>query len=243
MFEDEFYDPPYEIADAAEFYPEEDGLFDSSYGGWTPDPILIAGFTLVFGFLLWAILSKLTPLVFQAELSQLNLEAKSLAVQQTNQEPAQALNSSEQENQVNWNGECDVSTLFPKKITRWCSLITQYARKHNLDPDLVAALVWLESGGNEQAYSHSGAVGLMQVMPRDGLAASFMCANGPCFKDRPSSDELRNPEYNIAFGTRYLAGLIHRSGNLRDALRSYGPMDAGYTYSDKVLSIFNRYKL
>ena len=207
-----------------------------------PDPILIAGITLIAGFLLWGLLTRLTPYVFGEELSRLQNESKALTEQNQGQMFNQNSTKTEVTNLNNWDGDCEVSAQYPAKITRWCGLITQYSQKHNLDPDLVAALVWLESGGNELAYSHSGAVGLMQIMPRDGLAATFMCANGPCFRDRPSSDELRDPESNIAFGTKYLAGLLGRSGNIREALKSYGPMDAGYTYSDKVLSIFNRYK-
>jgi len=136
---------------------------------------------------------------------------------------------------------CEVSDLFPKKVLRWCNLISYYARNQNLDPDLVAALVWLESGGNEVAYSRSGAVGLMQVMPKDGLAASFMCINGPCFSDRPSIEELQNPEFNIKYGTRMLARLLNKHGDVREALKSYGPMNVGYYYADKVLGLFNQY--
>jgi len=44
---------------------------------------------------------------------------------------------------------------------------------------LIAAVILQESGGDPSAYSSSGAVGLMQVMPRDGIAAEFMCVNGP----------------------------------------------------------------
>ena len=55
---------------------------------------------------------------------------------------------------------CSVSERFPASIRRWCGLITQYAAKHGLPPNLVAALIWQESGGNPVAYSHSGAVGL-----------------------------------------------------------------------------------
>lgn len=201
-----------------------------------PDVILIAGVTLVMGFLLIGFLSRLTGVFFDLE----------ELPNQRAMDPAEQKEAASQDlqNLKTWSSDdrCAVSSRFPAKVTRWCTLITQYAQKHDLDPDLVAAVVWLESGGNELAYSHSGAVGLMQVMPRDGLAASFRCANGPCFKDRPSSDELRDPEFNIAYGTRFLSGLVRRTGNIRDALRSYGPMDAGYTYADKVLSIFNRYK-
>ena len=136
---------------------------------------------------------------------------------------------------------CSVSQRFPGSIRRWCGLITQYAGHHGLPPDLVAALIWQESGGNPVAYSRSGAVGLMQVMPSDGLAASFQCAAGPCFSSRPSTDRLIDPEFNVSYGTRMLAGLVGRTGNLREALKSYGPMDVGYYYADKVLGIYQRF--
>lgn len=99
-----------------------------------------------------------------------------------------------------------------------------------------------ESGGNPKAYSHSGAVGLMQIMPRDGIAASFMCINGPCFGSRPTIKELEDPEFNIEFGTRMLSGLISKYGNVRDALKFYGPMDVGYNYADKVLAIYENHQ-
>lgn len=136
---------------------------------------------------------------------------------------------------------CQVSVSFPEQILQWCELITRYAEKRGLEPDLVAALIWQESGGKPQAYSSSGAVGLMQIMPSDGLAASFMCVNGPCFSNRPSIKELEDPEFNISYGTKMLAGLHNRTGNLREALKSYGPMNVGYYYADKVLGIYQRY--
>jgi soluble lytic murein transglycosylase-like protein len=137
---------------------------------------------------------------------------------------------------------CLVSSRFPEKILRWCPIITQYARKHAIQPDLIAALIWQESGGNPGAYSHSGAVGLMQIMASDGIAASFMCVNGPCFKDRPTIQQLEDPEFNVAFGTRMLGRLVRKYGNLRDALKAYGPMDVGYYYAEKVLGIYQSYK-
>jgi hypothetical protein len=136
--------------------------------------------------------------------------------------------------------ECRVSSSFPQGILQWCELITRYADQHSLDPNLIAAVMLQESGGQHLAYSHSGAVGLMQVMPRDGIAQKFMCKNGPCFTNRPTISELEDPDFNIAYGTRMLAGLNDRFGNIRDALKSYGPMDVGYSYADKVLAIFER---
>jgi hypothetical protein len=139
------------------------------------------------------------------------------------------------------NTDCSVSQRFPDSIRRWCGLITQYASKHSLPPNLVAALIWQESGGNPVAYSQSGAVGLMQVMPSDGLASSFQCVGGPCFSNRPSTDQLKNPEFNVSYGTRMLAGLVGKTGSLREALKSYGPANVGYYYADKVLGIYQTY--
>jgi hypothetical protein len=167
-----------------------------------------------------------------AELSPGELLAQQLEVQAV--QPASEPNEG--------TGDCDVSEKYPGSILQWCDLITHFSDKNNLEPDLIAALIWQESGGNPVAYSRSGAVGLMQVMPRDGLAASFMCQNGPCFVNRPSIAELQDPKFNVRYGTGMLAGLLGRYGNIRDALKYYGPKDVGYYYADKVLGIFESYK-
>ena len=140
------------------------------------------------------------------------------------------------------DSKCKLSSDYPESIDQWCSQITYYSEQKNLDPDLIAAVMLQESGGNPTAYSTSGAVGLMQVMPRDGIASSFQGVNGPCFANRPSSRELQNPEFNVKYGTGMLAGLVSRHGDVREALRAYGPMDVGYYYADKVLGIYQAYK-
>jgi len=137
---------------------------------------------------------------------------------------------------------CSLSQSYPQAIMQWCQLIERYARDNGLDPNLVSAVMLQESAGQPDAYSKSGAVGLMQVMPSDGKAASFMCKNGPCFSDRPTMNELFDPEYNLAYATRMLADLIARHGDIRNALRAYGPMDVGYYYSDLVIGIMNSYQ-
>jgi soluble lytic murein transglycosylase-like protein len=230
--DDEYYsDDEYFVSEDQEYFdPAQESFYEEP--GFYPDPLLIAAATCILCLFVFGLLTKLTAMVFGS------LPPENLVTDSSARQPETATEN----NASTWDGDCQVSAQFPARITRWCGLITKYSNEHNLDPDLIAALIWLESGGNEQAYSQSGAVGLMQVMPRDGIAAGFACVNGPCFKDRPSTAELRDPEYNISFGTRFLAGLIRQNGNLREALKSYGPINAGYTYSDKVLSIFNRYK-
>lgn len=137
--------------------------------------------------------------------------------------------------------ECTVNPAFPQKIRRWCTQIMRHSKVNNLDPNLVASLIWQESGGNPTAYSKSGAVGLMQVMPQDGIASTFQCVNGPCFVNRPTIAELQKPNFNIKYGTGMLAGLVNKYGSMREALKYYGPMDVGYYYADKVLGIFDQY--
>jgi soluble lytic murein transglycosylase-like protein len=138
--------------------------------------------------------------------------------------------------------ECPLSMDYPESVRRWCDPMVELAGQYYLPPELIAALILQESGGDPLAYSSSGAVGLMQIMPRDGLAAEFMCQNGRCFASRPTIAELQDPEYNLEFGVRMLAGLLERTGDLREALKAYGPMDVGHTYADIVLSIYENYR-
>lgn len=162
-------------------------------------------------------------------------------VQPQNNTGPDAKSKKKKDEKASSEAKCKLSSEYPQSIQQWCSQITHYAEKKSLDPGLIAAVMLQESGGNPAAYSKSGAVGLMQVMPRDGLAASFMCVNGPCFASRPSIQELQDPDFNIEYGTKMLAGLVSKQGNVRDALRAYGPMDVGYYYADKVLGIYQAY--
>lgn len=137
---------------------------------------------------------------------------------------------------------CQLSLSYPIEILQWCRIITEEAIQAGLPPNLIAAVVLQESGGDSSAYSASGAVGLMQVMPRDGIAAEFECINGPCFASRPTIEELLEPVFNVDYGSQMLSGLVARQGSLRDALKAYGPMDVDYSYADRVLSIYENYR-
>ncbi len=136
---------------------------------------------------------------------------------------------------------CSISDRYPPEVLRWCALIEQSAADHGLPAGLIAAVMLQESGGDPDSYSSSGAVGLMQVMPRDGIASEFMCINGPCFASRPTIEELKDPGFNIAYGSQMLADLAIKHGSYREALFRYGPMDIGYHYADLVLKIWENY--
>ena len=140
------------------------------------------------------------------------------------------------------DNNCSLPTSYPESIQQWCEEIENAAEASGLPANLIAAVVLQESGGDPQAYSSSGAVGLMQIMPRDGLAAEFMCINGPCFSSRPAIAELEDPNFNLAYGSRMLAGLTAKYESYREALFRYGPMDVGYYYADLVLKIWENYQ-
>lgn len=161
--------------------------------------------------------------------------------------PTQTAMSAVQTNQAISSGEdeaahgCTLSSQYPETILQWCDLIEAAAQETGLPANLIAAVMLQESGGASDVISSSGAVGLMQVMPRDGIAAEFMCINGPCFASRPTIEELLDPAYNIQYGSRMLAGLVSKYGSYREALYRYGPSDIGYYYADLVLKIWEDY--
>lgn len=147
-----------------------------------------------------------------------------------------------QKDQALETSSCSLPESYPEKIRQWCHLIENSARDTGLPANLIAAVMLQESGGDPVIYSSSGAVGLMQVMPRDGLAAEFMCINGPCFASRPTIKELLEPPFNVAYGSQMLADLNVKHGSYREALFRYGPINMGYYYADLVLKIWENYQ-
>jgi soluble lytic murein transglycosylase-like protein len=140
------------------------------------------------------------------------------------------------------NQACSLPMSYPPDVLQWCDLIETSAQRNDLPARLIAAVILQESGGDPDAYSSSGAVGLMQVMPRDGIASEFICPNGPCFANRPTIEELKDPTFNITYGSQMLAGLYAKHGSYRDALFHYGPINVGYYYADLVLKIWETYQ-
>jgi soluble lytic murein transglycosylase-like protein len=91
------------------------------------------------------------------------------------------------------------------------------ARTHDIDYELLQALVATESGFDAQAVSPRGARGLMQLMPE---TAERYGVRG----DTRVSQErkLFDPRVNVAAGSRYLRDLIARfQGSLELALAAY----------------------
>jgi peptidoglycan lytic transglycosylase len=106
-------------------------------------------------------------------------------------------------------------------------IIRQQAEAKNLDPALIAGVIYVESRFRDQT-SHAGAKGLMQIMPStaDYIARK---SGGTRFEQ----GDLATPQINISYGSWYLRYLLqHYHGNELLALAAYnageGKVDEWY---------------
>lgn len=117
------------------------------------------------------------------------------------------------------------TAAIPQALLQWDSIVEPAAARYNLDPALVYAVMQEESGGDPNAVSSAGAIGLMQVMP-------FNDPNG----------NLYDPTENVNVGCSILRGdLDANNQDLDQALQSYnggsyrGPDTAAYAANVEAL--------
>jgi N-acetylmuramoyl-L-alanine amidase len=115
-----------------------------------------------------------------------------------------------------------------------------YANQYGLDPNLVKAVAWRESGWNQSSVSSAGAIGVMQVMPgtADWINNNLVSRN---LNVRGSTAD------NIEAGTAYLAHRIDQFGDVERGLAAYymGPATVqnhgitatGRQYVNRILEI------
>jgi soluble lytic murein transglycosylase-like protein len=116
--------------------------------------------------------------------------------------------------------------------------IEAHARRQQLDPDLVRAVIQVESAFQPWAESNKGAMGLMQLMPETARVLSV--------------EDPWDPNENLRGGTIYLRHLLDRfGGQLELALAGYNagpenvdryggipPFDETVAYVEKVLRVY-----
>jgi len=88
------------------------------------------------------------------------------------------------------------------------NVIDDAAKRHNVDPNLVRAVIKVESNFDPNAVSRKGAMGLMQLMP--GTARSLNVINP------------FDPEQNVEAGVKHLRGLLDNfNGDVALSLAAY----------------------
>jgi soluble lytic murein transglycosylase-like protein len=94
------------------------------------------------------------------------------------------------------------------RSSQWDDVIDFRAREQGIRPDLVRAVIQVESAFNPRARSHKGAMGLMQLMPS---TARLYNVRNPY-----------DPKANIAAGVKHLKSLLDRMGGAVElALAAY----------------------
>ncbi len=96
---------------------------------------------------------------------------------------------------------------LPETVKRWEDPINEMSKKYNIDPNVLAILITLESGGYSAAKSPADAEGLMQVTPPTAkdISAKYL-------KQPVTEYDLSDPRTNIEFGAAYLAFLRDEFG-------------------------------
>jgi hypothetical protein len=110
-----------------------------------------------------------------------------------------------------------LSPIFTDEVQFWAQDIQRWATEYNLDPNLIATVMQIESCGYALAGSNAGAQGLFQVMP-------FHFTEG---------EQMLDINTNAKRGLTYLSqGLIKAEGHVGSALAGYngghGVIDWGY---------------
>lgn len=124
-----------------------------------------------------------------------------------------------------------LAKMVPSKSKRLALLrkIHREATRAGLRPEIVLAVIEIESRFDPYAVSRAGAQGLMQVMPfwKNELGRA--------------SDNLIDPDVNLRYGCTILKYYLDKeNGDLPDALARYNGSYGEYWYPERVLLAWER---
>lgn len=112
-----------------------------------------------------------------------------------------------------WSPEWWQRLIYPLE---YCQAIKESADAAGIDPYLIAAVIYVESGFDANSRSRAGARGLMQMLPNTAKEAAEQLG------DRDFAvEDLDTPEVNIRYSTWYLRRLIRKYDSTTFALAAY----------------------
>lgn len=146
------------------------------------------------------------------------------------------------------DGRCmETAPVIPSHLDKrlkvpFHGIIVRVAGRYQVDPHLIRAIIFAESGYNPRAKSKKGARGLMQLMPSTAKALGVQ--------------DIYDPAQNIDGGVRYFKSLLDRfDGDVHLALAAYNagsrhvrnyegvpPFKATRHYIKKVLKFQKKFK-
>lgn len=100
----------------------------------------------------------------------------------------------------------DWAARLPEAGRQWAGAIQEAADRNGVDPALLAALVWTESGFQPDAVSHAGARGLAQLMPATAAGLGV---------------DPDDPAQNLDGGARFLKAMLDQFGTVELGLAAY----------------------
>jgi soluble lytic murein transglycosylase len=95
-------------------------------------------------------------------------------------------------------------------------IVRGHARNYDLEPTLLAAVIYQESKFDADAKSDAGAVGLMQLQPETAKGIALR-TGGSRFR----VEDLTDPEINVRYGSWYLRHLLDKYGDEETALAAF----------------------
>ena len=98
----------------------------------------------------------------------------------------------------------------------YAQYVRVHAREHDLDPALMAAVIYQESKFDTSAKSASGAIGLMQLTPATAHGIAVR-TGGSAFHTR----DLYDADINIRYGAWYLHNLFRKYDSEQLVLAAY----------------------
>lgn len=115
----------------------------------------------------------------------------------------------------------NVSSGACTAISTYDNYITAAASRYGVSAEVLRGIMITESGGNPNAQSPVGAVGLMQLMPSTAASACGV-----------SGSALWDPATNIDCGARYFASMMKQFGDRNLAIAAYNAGPGGNSASN-----------